>query len=100
VQVDPIRPKLKPPETKHLNLNYDVLLSTSAFKFNMRCYTEGGITISSTPTRDVSLDVIRAPRALEGGTRRGRGGNNRAAHNSLYSMTPGDATWEQALTAV
>jgi len=30
--------KLKPPETKRLKLNCDVLLSTSAFKFNLRRY--------------------------------------------------------------
>jgi hypothetical protein len=39
VQVDPIKPKLKPPGTKRLKLNCDVLLSTSAFKFNLRRYT-------------------------------------------------------------
>jgi len=36
VQVDPIKPKLKPPGTKRLNLKCDALLSTSAFKFNLR----------------------------------------------------------------
>ena len=39
VQVDPLKPMLKPPGTKRLKLNYDILLSTSAFKFNLRCYT-------------------------------------------------------------
>jgi len=39
VQVDPITPKLKPPGTQHLKLNCDILLSTSAFKFNSRRYT-------------------------------------------------------------
>jgi len=39
VQVDPIKPKLKPPGTKRLKLHCDALLSTSAFKFNMRHYT-------------------------------------------------------------
>ena len=38
VQVDPMKPKLKPPGTKRLKLNCDVLLSTSAFKFNLRRY--------------------------------------------------------------
>ena len=36
MQVDPIRPMLKPPGTKHLKLKCDMLLSTFAFKFNLR----------------------------------------------------------------
>jgi hypothetical protein len=39
VQVDPIKPKLKPPII--MKLNCHVLLSTSAFKFNLRRYTTG-----------------------------------------------------------
>jgi len=39
VQVDPIRPKLKPPGTEGLKVKCDILLSTSAFKFNLRRYT-------------------------------------------------------------
>jgi hypothetical protein len=45
VQVDPIKPKLKPPGTKRLKLQCVVLLSTSAFEFNLRRYImdmEGG----------------------------------------------------------
>jgi hypothetical protein len=38
VQADPIKPRLKPPGTKRLKLKCDTLLSTSAFKFNLRCY--------------------------------------------------------------
>ena len=38
VQVDPMKPKLKPPGTTHLNLNCDILLSTSAIKFNLHRY--------------------------------------------------------------
>ena len=41
MQVDPIKPKLKPPAAKHLKLNCDMLLSTSAFKFNLRRHTKG-----------------------------------------------------------
>jgi len=41
-QVEPFKPKLKPPETKRLKLNCDALLTTSAFKFNLRCYTWDG----------------------------------------------------------
>jgi hypothetical protein len=41
VQVDPIRPRLKPPGTKRLKLNCDVLRSNSAYKFSLRRYTSG-----------------------------------------------------------
>jgi hypothetical protein len=40
VQVDPMNPKLRPPGSKRLKLNCDVLLSTSAFKFKLRRYTK------------------------------------------------------------
>ena len=36
VQVDPMKPTLKPPGTKRLKLKYDELLSNFAFKFNLR----------------------------------------------------------------
>jgi len=36
VQVDPIKPMLKAPGTKFLNLKYDKLLSICAFNFNLR----------------------------------------------------------------
>jgi len=39
VQVDPIKTKLKPPGTKLLKLNCDLLLSTFAFKLNLCRYT-------------------------------------------------------------
>ena len=39
VQVDLIKLKLKPPGTKRLKLNCDILLSTSAFKLNLRRYS-------------------------------------------------------------
>jgi hypothetical protein len=41
VQIDPIKPTLKPSGTKRLKLKSDGLLSTSAFKFSLRRYTEG-----------------------------------------------------------
>jgi len=41
VQVDPIKPLLKPPGTKRLKLKCDVLLSNLAFKFNLRRYITG-----------------------------------------------------------
>ena len=40
MQVDPIKPKLKPPGTKRLKPNCDTLLSTTACKLNLRRYTE------------------------------------------------------------
>ena len=40
VQVDPIKPTLKPPETKYLKLTHHELLSAVAFKFNLRRYNE------------------------------------------------------------
>jgi len=39
VQVGPMKPTLKAPGTKHLQLKYDVPLSNFAFKFNLRRYT-------------------------------------------------------------
>jgi hypothetical protein len=36
VQVDPMKPNLKPPGTKRMKLYCDILLSTSAFTFSLR----------------------------------------------------------------
>jgi hypothetical protein len=40
VQVNPIKPKLKPPGTQRLKLNCDAPLSNFAFNFNLRRYIE------------------------------------------------------------
>jgi hypothetical protein len=40
VQVDRIKPKLKPPGTKRLKLKCDGLLLSFAFKCNLRRYTK------------------------------------------------------------
>ena len=40
MQVDPMKPKLKPPGTKRLKLKCDILLSTSALKFNLRRHSK------------------------------------------------------------
>ena len=40
MQVDAIQPKLKAPGTKRLKLKYDNLLSSFAFKFSLRRYTQ------------------------------------------------------------
>jgi len=42
VQVDPIKPTLKPTGTKRLKLKWDEVLSSFAFKFNLRRYSSGG----------------------------------------------------------
>jgi hypothetical protein len=39
VQVDPIKPTLKAPDTKRLELIYDETVSNFAFKFNLRYCT-------------------------------------------------------------
>jgi hypothetical protein len=55
VQVDPFKPKLKPPGTMRLKLYSDALLSTFAFKFGLRRYTPctgaGTRTLTSSSTR-------------------------------------------------
>jgi len=56
VQVDPIKPTLKPPGTKHWRLKCDELLSSLPFKFRLRRYTEG----------DAVLRALRAATAVRG----------------------------------
>ena len=41
MQFAPMKPTLKSPETKRLNLKYDNLLSKFAFNFNLRRYIVG-----------------------------------------------------------
>jgi len=41
-----MKPKLKPPTTKRLKLKCDLLLSTAAFKYNLRRYNEDSLPIS------------------------------------------------------
>ena len=55
MQVDPIKPTLKAPGTKHLKLEYDELPSTVAFKLNLRRYTK---------ERHLDLRIIAALCAL------------------------------------
>ena len=47
MQVDPINPTLKPPGTKRLKLKCEKLLSTFAFKFNLRRYNKAMASIFS-----------------------------------------------------
>ena len=51
MQVDPIKPTLKPPGTKRFKLNYDVLLSNFAFNFNLRRYPEAAAKVRAEARR-------------------------------------------------
>jgi hypothetical protein len=71
VQLEPMKPKLKPPGTKRLKPNFDVLLSTSAFKFNLRRYTTGmarSVSASSSsqggPSQQALNGICRSQEAL------------------------------------
>ena len=58
MQVDPMKPKLKPPGTKRLRLKCDILLSTSAFKFNLRRYTKDSDIRQK--TRELTVKSVKA----------------------------------------
>ena len=60
MQLDPVKPKLKVQGTNRLKMEYDGLVSHSAFKFNLRRYTE-----------DVQfyMEVMEAVQNLDGGRR-------------------------------
>ena len=66
VRVDPIKPTLKGAGTKLLKLTYYKLLSTSAFKLNLRRYTSedaavvGGNVLTSQRVTDVCLAAFKA----------------------------------------
>ena len=49
MQVDSIKRTFEPPGTKHWKLKYDILLSISAFKFNLRRYTVGARACGGCP---------------------------------------------------
>jgi hypothetical protein len=51
VQVDPIKPNLKPPGTKRLKPKHNDVLSSSAFNFNLRCYIPVCWRKRSSPSR-------------------------------------------------
>ena len=50
VQVDPIKPKLKPPGTKRFKLKYDEVLLSFAFKLRLRRYIMA-------PTRELAQQI-------------------------------------------
>ena len=67
MQVDPIKPTLKAPEIQRLKLKYDEPLSSFAFKFNLRHYTEvcfsksyPGASSSSTFVETYFADCMQA----------------------------------------
>ena len=55
-----MKPKLKPPGTKRLKLKCDILLSTSAFNFNLRRYTVEWQSV------DLSLAVENTLQTMDG----------------------------------
>jgi len=91
VQVDPIKPTLKAPGPKRLKIQCDILLSTSAFKFNLRRYTLAGSPAGASPLASPpvkrrnssffggSPDVAAAPGVLP------RGRNARASSGASIS---------------
>jgi hypothetical protein len=65
-----MKPILKPPGTEHLKLKCDVLLSTFAFKFNLRRYTvERGEDRARARGRSVQVDPLK-PTLKAPGTKR------------------------------
>jgi hypothetical protein len=58
VQVEPLKPKLKPSGTKHLKVKFDNLLSTSDFKFNLRCYILDGVLALTSGPRPAALPAL------------------------------------------
>jgi len=54
VQVDPLKPTLKAPGTKRLKVEFDELLSSFAFNFNLRRYNEEEETPACPP--DTTLE--------------------------------------------
>jgi dynein heavy chain len=78
VQVDPIKPMLKPPGTKRLKAVCDIMLSTSAFKFNLRRYSKAGEKSRSVPVN---------PKAV--------------TRNELYGcLHPSTREWKEGLMSV
>ena len=49
VQLDPVKLTLKAPKYKLLKLEHEIVLSSYAFKFNLRCYTAAARPASSPP---------------------------------------------------
>jgi len=65
VQIDTIKPMLKPPGTKRLKLNHNKVLSNFAFKFNLRRYTRGRWCGASAGARRQGLTLVHFSAQLE-----------------------------------
>jgi hypothetical protein len=63
VQVDPIKPKLKPPGSKLSKLKCDLLLSKCAFIFNLRRYDEVAYALTQ---KTLQLQLAVKERAAAG----------------------------------
>ena len=66
MQVDPVKPTLKAPGPKRSKLQYDELLSSFPFRFNLRRYTSEAATAYTMPTSSSSGLSSEAP-GLGGG---------------------------------
>ena len=66
MQVDPIKPTLKPLGTKHLKPKYDKPLSSVPFNFNLRCYSQVGVDEVEGGAASVSVKYNSALRTLKG----------------------------------
>jgi len=69
VQVDPMKPMVKPPGTERLKLKCDILLSTSAFKSNLRRYRAGSGE-STSPRTTSGRSAANSPEPGSTGTSR------------------------------
>ena len=74
MQVDPVKPALKAPGTQRLKLNYDYLLTSFAFNFNLRRYNKAGAAVEAAHTtahhanaaaRDISDTAAARAAAVE-----------------------------------
>jgi len=84
VQLDPIKPKLKPPRTKRLKLECDELLSIFAFNFNLRRFMMGSDLLYEAHHAAVLPAVIRRRLAAGGRCRVvGRGLHSSASQLNL-----------------
>jgi hypothetical protein len=78
MQVKPMKPKLKPPGSKRSKAKCEILLSTSAFKFNLRRYTSATMApggggrwpadpVAAAAAATLRLRVLEAFAAMPGG---------------------------------
>ena len=74
MQVDPIKPKLKPPGSKRLKLKCDVPLPNVAFKFNLRRYHVGHVRLRAWSVAGGAVGPVNVRVALEAERVAGGGG--------------------------